>query len=261
MKVDVDDPSVPVDTKIDFYSASRLTGDATAEDLETIRRRTSVYVYETPVRLWHWINAAAILVLCVTGWFIGNPPPSMQIGEATDQFVFGYIRFAHFAAAMIMTIGFFGRIYWAFVGNHHARQMFYLPVWNRHWWREVFFEMRWYAFLEKEPKKYVGHNPLAQTAMFFFMTLGLTFMIVTGFALYSEGLGADHWLSSIFGPVLAWVGNSQTMHSLHHLGMWAIIVFVMIHVYAAVREDILSRQSMVSTMISGHRTFKDDRSE
>jgi Ni/Fe-hydrogenase 1 B-type cytochrome subunit len=55
------------------------------------------------------------------------------------------------------------------------------------------------------------------------------------------------------------VGSSQAMHSLHHLGMWAIVVFVLIHVYAALREDVLSRQSMVSTMISGHRTFKDDR--
>ena len=32
-------------------------------------------------------------------------------------------------------------------------------------------------------------------------------------------------------------------------------------IYAAIREDIMSRQSMVSTMISGHRTFKDDRAE
>ena len=27
--------------------------------------------------------------------------------------------------------------------------------------------------------------------------------------------------------------------------------------YAAIREDIMGRQSIVSTMISGHRTFKD----
>jgi Ni,Fe-hydrogenase I cytochrome b subunit len=76
------------------------------------------------------------------------------------------------------------------VGNHHAKQLFRLPVWNKRWWQEVFFELRWYMFLEKEPKKYVGHNPLAQTAMFGFMTVGMTFMIVTGFcALFGEGLG------------------------------------------------------------------------
>ncbi len=236
-----------------------LTGDATAEDLESVRRHASVYVYETPVRLWHWINAAAILVLIVTGWLIANPPPTMQIGEAANQFVFGYIRFAHFAAAMIMTAGFFGRIYWAFMGNHHSKQMFRLPILNRHWWSEVFFEIRWYLLLEKEPKKYIGHNPLAQLAMFFFMTLGLSFMIVSGFALYAEGSGQGSLPDILLGWVIPLVGSSQTLHGLHQLGMWAIVVFVMIHIYVAVREDIMSRQSIVSTMISGHRTFKDDR--
>lgn len=246
---------------VEILKAATLTGDATAEDLDSIRRRTSVYVYETPVRLWHWINALAIIVLCATGWFIGSPPPSMQIAEATHQFVFGYIRFAHFAAGMILTVGFLGRIYWAFVGNHHAKQMFVLPVWNRHWWSEVFFELRWYMFLEKEPKKYVGHNPLAQAAMFFFMTLGITFMIITGLALYSEGAGQGSFWDTLFGWVIPLVGNSQALHSIHHLGMWAIVIFMIIHIYAAIREDIMSRQSMVSTMISGTRTFKDDRPE
>jgi Ni/Fe-hydrogenase 1 B-type cytochrome subunit len=243
---------------LDRSPARVLTDDATEQDRATITRRTSVYVYEVPVRLWHWINAAAIMVLCVTGYLIGSPPPSMDIAEATYQFTFGYIRFAHFAAAMIMTVGFFARIYWAFVGNHHSRQMFMLPVWDRKWWAEVIQEMKWYAFLEKKPKKYVGHNPLAQIAMFFFMTVGLSFMIFTGFALYSEGVGRGSFVDMVFGPLLDFVGGSQAMHSLHHLGMWAIVIFMIIHIYAAIREDIMSRQSMVSTMISGTRTFKDD---
>jgi len=243
------------------FEAARLTGDATAHDLESIRRRTSVYVYEAPVRLWHWTNAAAITVLIVTGFLIGSPLPSMQIGEPVSQFVMGYIRFAHFAAAMILTVGFFGRIYWAFMGNSHARQMFYIPVWNRRYWSELMFELRWYFFLEKEPKKYVGHNPLAQIAMFFFMTIGLSFMLITGWALYAEGAGQGSLPDSVMGWVLGLVHNSQRLHTLHHLGMWAIVVFMIIHIYAAIREDIMSRQSMVSTMISGHRTFKDDRIE
>ncbi|WIV50427.1 Ni/Fe-hydrogenase, b-type cytochrome subunit [Marivivens sp. LCG002] len=246
---------------VEVLRSARLTGDATADDIESIRKRTSVYVYEVPVRLWHWVNALAIMVLCITGWFIGSPPPSMQIAEATHQFVFGYIRFAHFAAGMILTFGFLGRFYWSFVGNHHARQLFRLPLLNKHWWSEIWFEVRWYLFLEREPKKYVGHNPLAQAAMFFFMTLGITFMIVTGFALYAEGAGQGSLPDTLFGWLIPLVGNSQTVHSLHHLGMWSIVIFVIIHIYVAIREDIMSRQSMVSTMISGHRTFKDDRPE
>lgn len=258
MKTEVTEKTVGMESQLDFYSVSPLTGDATDEDRATVTRNTSVYVYEAPVRLWHWINAAAIMVLFVTGYLIGSPLPSIEMSEATNQFLFGYIRFAHFAAAMIMTVGFFGRIYWAFVGNSHAKQMFKLPFWNAQWWAEVFDEIKWYAFLKQRPKKYVGHNPLAQIAMFFFMTVGMTFMIVTGFALYAEGLGADSRLEAVLGPLRDLVGGSHMMRQIHHLGMWAIVVFVMIHIYAAVREDIMSRQSMVSTMISGTRTFKDD---
>ena len=53
--------------------------------------------------------------------------------------------------------------------------------------------------------------------------------------------------------------NSHYVHTYHHLGMYWLIIFMMIHIYVAIREDIMSRQSIVSTMISGHRTFKDDR--
>ncbi|MEZ5626569.1 MAG: Ni/Fe-hydrogenase, b-type cytochrome subunit [Rhodocyclaceae bacterium] len=217
----------------------------------------AVYVYEAPLRLWHWINALAITVLAVTGYFIGQPLPSVP-GEASAQFLMGYIRFAHFAAAYIFAIGFIGRIYWAMVGNHHARQIFILPVWSARWWSEVFYELRWYLFLVKEPKKYVGHNPLAQLMMFLFFTIGAVYMICTGFALYGEGLGEGSWASQLFGWVISAVGgNSLQVHAWHRLGMWVTVSFVLVHVYAAIREDIMSRQSLISTMISGWRMFKD----
>ena len=219
----------------------------------------AVYVYQAPVRLWHWVTALSITVLAVTGYFIGSPPPS-QPGEASANFLFGYIRFAHFAAGYILLIGLLGRIYWAFVGNHHSRQLFVVPIFNPGWWKEVLFELRWYLFLERDPKKYVGHNPLAQLAMFAIFFLTTVFMIVTGFALYGEGEQYGGWAHTVFTSwVIPLFGQSQDVHTWHHLGMWAIVCFVMIHIYVAVREDIMSRQSIVSTMISGWRLFKDDR--
>ncbi|MCA0847079.1 Ni/Fe-hydrogenase, b-type cytochrome subunit [Salipiger thiooxidans] len=244
--------------EVEPLSTSRLTGDATAADIESVRRRTSVFVYEWPVRLWHWVNAALIMTLIVTGWFIASPLPTMNFAEATHQFVMGYNRFIHFACGQLLTVAFAGRVYWALVGNHHSRQLFYVPVWRKAWWKEVMHELRWYAFLEDVPKKYVGHNPLAQVAMFFFMTIGITFMLLTGWALYAEGAGQGSLPDMVMGWLIGLVGNTQILHGLHHLGMWFIVIFMMIHIYAAIREDIMSRQSMVSTMISGHRTFKDD---
>lgn len=231
--------------------------DVDEEDRRNAQRITSVYVYEAPVRLWHWINAACIVVLALTGYFIGSPLPSMP-GEASDNYLMGYIRFAHFTAAYVFIIGFVFRAYYALVGNHHARQLFRFPFWSGKWWREILTEVRWYLFLEARPKKYIGHNPLAQFAMFWFITLGSIFMIVTGLALYGEGTMPGSWAETLFGWVIPLFGQSMDVHTWHHLGMWWIIIFIIIHVYVAIREDIMSRQSIVSTMISGHRTFKDD---
>ncbi|MET0068101.1 MAG: Ni/Fe-hydrogenase, b-type cytochrome subunit [Candidatus Thiodiazotropha sp.] len=222
-------------------------------------RQSSVYVYEAPVRLWHWVNALSITLLAITGYLIANPLPSVP-GEASGPYIMGIIRFIHFVAAYVFTVGFIGRIYWAIVGNEHARQLFSLPLFkNREYWKEVFYEIRWYAFLEKEPKKYIGHNPLAHLVMVLIITVGGFFMVLTGFSLYAEQSGLGSWQDSLFGWLIPLVGQSQDVRLWHHWGMWIIVVFVMIHVYAAVREDIMSRQSLISTMISGWRMFKDDR--
>lgn len=220
---------------------------------QTIR---SVYVYEVPVRLWHWINALSITVLCVTGYFIGQPLPTMP-GEASAHYVMGYIRFAHFAAGYIMAVGLVARAYWALVGNHHAKELFWVPMFQKAYWLEVFNMLRWYLFLIPKPNQYVGHNPLARFAMFSFYLMLSIFMIVTGFALYSEGAQAGSWQDHLFGWVIPLFGQSQDVHTWHRMGMWGIVVFVMLHIYAAIREDIMGRQSIVSTMISGHRTFKE----
>lgn len=215
-----------------------------------------VYVYEVPVRLWHWVNALAVVVLAITGYLIASPPGVVE-GEASEHFLLGYIRFVHFAAGYILVVGLLGRIYWAVVGNHYARELFLPPVFKRSWWRALLHEIKWYLFLAGEPGKHVGHNPLAGLALFVFFVLGSLFMIVTGFALYGEGLGRDNWADRWFGWVIPLFGESQDVHTWHHLGMWYLVIFSMVHVYIVVREQYLSRQSMISTMIDGWRTWKN----
>lgn len=229
-----------------------------AESTEVTSPASKIYVYEGGLRFWHWVNALCIVVLCATGYLIAFPPPSVP-GEASENFLFGYIRLVHFAAGQILVVMFLFRVLWAFIGNHHARQLFLPPVWSAKWWREVVFEIRWYAFLTQRPKKYVGHNPLAQLAMLLMFVLPLINQILTGLALYAEGQGIESWWHHAFGWVFAVYGDSFTVHTVHHITMWVLIIFVMVHIYVAVREDIMSRQSLVSTMISGWRYFKDDR--
>ena len=67
----------------------------------TSKRLRRVFVWELPVRVYHWLNFLAIVALCVTGYLIGNPPAIQSTAEASHRFLFGTIRFIHFIAAYI----------------------------------------------------------------------------------------------------------------------------------------------------------------
>ncbi|MBR1004717.1 Ni/Fe-hydrogenase, b-type cytochrome subunit [Bradyrhizobium japonicum] len=197
------------------------------------------------VRLWHWANAAAILVLSLTGYLIGTGTPAIW-GMASGGFLFGYIRFAHFSAGYVLSAGFLLRIYWALMGNAHAMQIFCVPLWRRCSWRELHHEIRRYSFLAVEPERGLGHNRLAQLAMFFMFTQTITFMVVTGFALYGQGAGTDSWQYKVFGWVFSLWPNSQDFHTWHHLGLWVIVMFALVHIYAVLWDDVVSRRSFPS---------------
>jgi Ni/Fe-hydrogenase 1 B-type cytochrome subunit len=183
------------------------------------------------------------------------------VGEASQNYLMGYIRYVHFASAYLLTVGFLGRIYWAVVGNDHARTLFLPAVWTAEWWDGFLHELRWYAFLEKQPRHHVGHNPMASLAMHVMLVWGTLFMIVTGFAMYGEGEGMGSWQYRWFSSwVIPWLGQSQDVHTWHHLFMWYLVIFIIIHVYGAVRENMLSQPTFIRTMITGWRTVKKDGS-
>ncbi len=230
-----------------------------APDTNTAEVHAPVYVYELPVRLWHWVTAPCIIILAATGYLIGNPAWPLIAGEPFHHYIMGDIRFIHFTAAYILGIGFLLRVYWALVGNRYAREIFILAVWRKSWWHELFQTLRWYGFQKSEPMREVGHNPVAQLAIFAVFVLGVIFQLVTGFALYGEGAGG--WAHTLFTSwVIPLLGGSMEVHTWHHLAMWYILLFVIAHIYLVIREDVMSRQTMVSTMISGWRYFKDGKS-
>ncbi|HDZ59000.1 MAG TPA: Ni/Fe-hydrogenase, b-type cytochrome subunit, partial [Ignavibacteriales bacterium] len=41
-----------------------------------------VYVWEIPVRIYHWLNALVVATLAVTGYLIGNPLAIQSSAEA-----------------------------------------------------------------------------------------------------------------------------------------------------------------------------------
>lgn len=48
--------------------------------------RRQVYVWQFPIRFFHWVNAVAITVLFLTGMYIGHPI-FVSPGEAVRNFL------------------------------------------------------------------------------------------------------------------------------------------------------------------------------
>jgi len=224
--------------------------------MSTAAPRKAIYVFEAPVRIWHWLHALSIVVLAVTGYLIANPLPSIG-GEPSQHFLMGNLRMIHFIAGYVFGIGFAVRLYWGIVGNKYSRELLYLPVWRKAWWKDLWQELLYYLFLRREAPPSVAHNALAQSAMWVFNTLLGLFLICTGFALYGEGLGLGSWADNWFGWVVPLLGGSQSVRMWHLFSMWLIIAFAIVHIYMAIRADVMGRQSSVSTIINGWRTYRD----
>ncbi|MDR0587942.1 MAG: Ni/Fe-hydrogenase, b-type cytochrome subunit [Burkholderiales bacterium] len=232
--------------KVDKYSGRVLQGPV-----------HDIYVYEAPVRLWHWITVAMMFPLIITGYLIGDPPLPVYVGgEATEIYTFAWVRIIHFACAMIFTVALGMRIYWAFVGNHHARSIFLPPVWRFSWWKGLWDQAMYYLFVNKESPSWIGHNPLAQIAMCAMFFLGSLFIIITGFALYAQQWSWGEGWMFLFSWVHKLFGSTQAVRTAHHLAMYYLIIFSMAHMYMVFREDIMGHESVIGTMVNGIRMFK-----
>ncbi len=216
-----------------------------------------VYVYEAPVRLWHWVTMLCVIVLGVTGYLIGDPLPAIG-GEATYSYFFAWIRMIHMIAGWILAVAFLVRIYWAIVGNHHARALFIVPFWSAKWWGGLFGDLRYYLFLKKHGDLWVAHNPLAQFAMFAMFMLGAVVLILTGFALFAQQYPWGTTWMNLFGWVTVLLGDPQMVRTVHHLAMWYMLLFAVIHTYMVFREDITRGSTVISTMVNGIRMWKDE---
>lgn len=220
--------------------------------IQTIKR---IFVWELPVRIYHWINALAIVALCITGYFIGNPPAIMSNDEASFRYLFGWIRYLHFAAAYIFIFNTLFRVYWAFVGNKYARWNNFIPTsgkFIRELWEVV---MKDILMIKKGAYHSIGHNPLA--GFIYFLTF-VAFLVqtVTGFGLYADN--STWWFPKLFAWAQGLAGGDFLLRNIHHSVMWFFIIFIMIHVYLVFYHDYVEGNGEISSMGGGYKFITSD---
>lgn len=208
----------------------------------------SLYVWELPVRVAHWVIVLSIAVLSFTGYYLYYP---FILSRSSDGFVMGTMRFIHELAGFALIAAFIVRLYWFFMGNKWAGWREYVPT-NRPQLDGLFNQLRYYLFLKREPSMRVGHNPLAGITYVFIYFL-IVIEILTGLALYNRVLGGR--ILGFFVNWITWFASYRTIRQVHFLIMFAFLAFVVHHVYSAVLIDIEERSGLVGSIFSGYKYF------
>lgn len=214
-----------------------------------------VTLWGLPLRVMHWLAAFSIVVLAVSGFYIGRPY-FVTGGDPADHFLMGWMRFIHFTAAGVLVMTGIVRVYWLFAGNRFERWNALLPVRGRDWRNLVKQAWTYLTIKPEEAPKYLGHNPLQQLSYTGLYAVVIV-QVVTGFALYGVA-NPGGFFDTTFGWITPLLGGLPIVRVVHHVLTWVFAIYVPIHVYLAMRADVLEHNSTISSIISGGRMVPPD---
>jgi Ni/Fe-hydrogenase 1 B-type cytochrome subunit len=206
-----------------------------------------IQVWETPVRILHWIHFLSVAVLVLTGLYIGDP--FIDADDIGGVYVMGWVRFVHFVAAFVFVFGFLVRGYWFVRGNRYEQWRAWIPV-SKERWRELGTMLKYYLFLLPKRPRYIGVNPMAGLT---YIALGVLIVVqaVTGFALFGLPFRSGLW-SAAFGWFITLFG-AQPVRLVHHVVLWLFVAFFVVHLYLAVLDDVEEHSGGFVSIISGEK--------
>ncbi len=209
-----------------------------------------IYLFQPGLRIWHWVQFLCIVVLFLTGIYIGNP---FFVGSGSGEPTVVYphilsmdlVRTLHFSAGYVLMVAFLYRIFLFFTKKAHRSLMAPKYLWML---KDVILT---YIFIKKSYPPVI-RNPLARLAYIFIFAL-IIFQIWTGFAMYgmSDPNGAiattvSHWTIALFG-------NEFYLHVWHRIVAWVFFLFLIFHVYLVFYNAFLFKEGELASMASGNR--------
>ncbi len=204
----------------------------------------SVYVWERPVRLFHWIMVVSLAVLTITGFYMHRP---FLVETSPRAWAMGTMRFVHEIFGFVLIAVLLMRVYWFFAGNEWARWRAWVPL-KREQWQSMKSMALYYAYRRREPYPEIGHNSLA--AACYLAIVGLLLIeCLTGLVLFSVVSGS-HFLR----PIVGWIPqiiDIQYIRLIHYFIMFCFMAFMIHHVYSAVLVSMEQKNGLMESIFSG----------
>ena len=176
-----------------------------------------IKVHPLLVRITHWVNALAILVMVMSGWKIYNASPIFDFSFPDDLTLGGWLAGAlqwHFAAMWVLVLN--GTIYLAYgiLSGHLWRKM--LPVAPAAMMRDVLNALR--GRLSHDDLSV--YNAAQRAAYLGAIALGIG-LVLSGLSIWKPV--QFYWLGSL-------MGDYEGARLVHFFCMAGIVLFVVVHV-------------------------------
>ncbi len=198
-------------------------------------------LHPLPLRIMHWINAAAIFIMIGSGWKIYN-----------DDVIFGFLHFPdwivigkwaqyglqwHFFGMWIFVLNGLAYLTYGISSGRFRRKLFPVSV------RELFVTIGEALRFRLRHDDLTHYNAVQKVLYLGVMLVGVL-IVISGLAL---------WKPIQFSELAGLFGSFQTIRLVHFLCMSAIVAFIVVHVSLA----LLVPQSLVA-MVTGGPVVDDD---
>ena len=209
-------------------------------------RLKRVYLYSLYERIWHWLQAVAILGLLLTGYLIHKP-------EWFAWIPYKGLVYAHNILAVVLLLDAALALFYH-LASGEIRQ--FLPP-TRGFFYQAYQQARYYLYgiFRGEPHPFHKTrerklNPLQQATYFMLLNVMLPIQGITGLLI---------WLGWYRPDLLDKLGGLKTIAPIHTLFAWLFAAFIVMHIYLTTTGPAPS--TYIKAMITGWEDVEEPARE
>jgi thiosulfate reductase cytochrome b subunit len=176
-----------------------------------------VKIHPLIVRVTHWVNAFAILMMVTSGWRIYNASPFFPFRIPSEITLGGWLAGAlqwHFAAMWLLVLNGLVYVTYGIVSGHFRRKFFPLTP------RAVFHDVL-QALRGKLAHEDLSMYNAAQRSAYLAIILCLVVLVFSGLAI---------WKPVQFQEIVALMGGYEGARIVHFCAMSLMVFIVLVHI-------------------------------
>ena len=188
---------------------------------EEVTMEKAVLVHPLVVRITHWINVLAVLMMITSGWRIYNADPLFGFSFPDELTLGGWLAGAlqwHFAAMWLFVLNGIVYVGYGIASGHFRRKL--LPISPRAVFRDVLA-----AFRGRLSHEDLSVYNAAQRAAYLALVVFLIVLVLSGLAIWKPV--QLYWLAVL-------MGDYEGARFVHFFAMAAVALLVMVHVIMVV---------------------------